>query len=122
MHSRLQCSSPPRRPLALACRIEGVQQKSRHFFSPIISAITSAIRRLSNIAEGDPQHIAEQNMVEMDVGLDRHVQHQPGAKHAEKTIPIMVSRLRRLLSSRKPVCYGAQQPGDVRRWRRELIM
>ena len=95
-------------------RIEGVQQKIPPFQPDNQRDHQRDSRRLSNIAEGDPEHIAEQNMVEMDVGLDRYVQHQPGAKHAGEDNPHDGIAFEAAVVVEKTGRHGAEQSGDKR--------
>ncbi|STV11340.1 Uncharacterised protein [Klebsiella pneumoniae subsp. pneumoniae] len=94
--------------------IEGVQQKIPPFETDNQRNHQCDRRRLPNIAEGYSQHIAEQDMVEMNIGLDRYVQHQSGAKHAGEDNPHDGIALESAVIVEKTGRHGAQQTGDKR--------
>ena len=55
---------------------------------------------LLQLAVGNAQHVAEQNVAQVLVGIDAREQHQPKANMPEKTMPITVSSFTRLFSFR----------------------
>ena len=65
-------------------RVKGVQQKITPLKPDNQCYSQCDQRRLRNIAGGNSQHIAKQNMIEMHLRLNRHVQHQARAKHPGK--------------------------------------
>ncbi len=50
----------------------------------------------------------------MNIGLDRYIQHQPGAKHAGEDNPHDGIALESAVIVEKTGRHGAQQPGDKR--------
>jgi len=69
------------------CRVEGVQQEIPPFDDEDAGRDRRDERRLGDVAEPDAQHVAEQDVVEMHLGLDFHVEHQSKAEHAGNTMP-----------------------------------
>ena len=94
--------------------IKGVQQKIPPFETDNQRNHQCDRHRLPNIAEGYSQHIAEQDMVEMNIGLDRYVQHQSGAKHAGEDNPHDGIALESAVIVEKTGRHGAQQTSDKR--------
>ena len=95
-------------------RIKGVQQKITPLKPDYQRNRQRNQRRLYNIAGGNTQHVAKQNMIEMDLRLNRHVQHQARAKHPGKDDAHDGITLNAAVIVEITGGDGAEQPGDKR--------
>ena len=95
-------------------RVKGVQQKIAPLQADNQRNRQRDQRRLYNIAGGNTQHIAKQNMIEMHLRLNRHVQHQARAKHPGKHDAHDRIALNTAVIVEITGGDGAEQPGDKR--------